>query len=700
MTPLTTNTESEPAWRYAAFISYSHRDRAAAEWLHKALETYRPPRGLLPDGASHHELKPVFLDRAELPSSSDLAASVREALSASRFLIVVCSPAAAQSRWVNEEIRYFKSLGRAAQVLALVVAGEPASAAGAADDCLPAALRYVVDDAGAITTDAGAEPLAADIRAGGDDARSALLKIAAGILAVPLDQLVQRDQARRQRRLVQIAAAAIAGCLAFAVISVVAVQSRNEAERQRRLAVQQSLTAQRTADFMKSLFAVSDPSEARGQSITAREVLDRGVQQIELQLHDEPVVRADLMTTLGEVYGSLGMLHEGLRLVELAQTLPALPVTLTARQAAASGTLQLQQGNLEAAKASLQRARDLIENAQLADSALYVRAENSLGEAYWRQDNCVQAREAYRRSLRASARIRSASPDGWIAAEEGLAQCDMDDGKFSAAEAGFRRALERQLAATGEMHPRAAELLNEIGSLKYFQGERAQAAEYFERTLRIERQVLGAAHPTVTGTSNNLARVLLEERRFADARALLEPAAQAFSREVSASDPNMTFVLSNLALIEMEQGNFEAAQRDFDAALHTAIANKHRLHGPILGDLADLQCRTGRAAAGLKLLDEARPIVAQRYPDDPWRLAHLDNVRAGCLTLMKRYAEAEALIASSIPALLRKWPPDTLYGHDDLERSVQLYQLTGNQAKLSQYRQLAQARAEGAPVAR
>ena len=69
------------------------------------------------------------------------------------------------------------------------------------------------------------------------------------MLRVPLDTLVQRDNARRHRRLLQFAAAALAGCLAFAVISVVAVQSRNEAERQRRLAVQQSLTAQRTADF-------------------------------------------------------------------------------------------------------------------------------------------------------------------------------------------------------------------------------------------------------------------------------------------------------------------------------------------------------------------------------------------------------------------------------------------------------------------
>ena len=304
-------------------------------------------------------LRPIFLDRAELPTSSDLAASVREALASSRYLIVICSPAAAKSRWVNEEIRYFKSLGGASRVLALIVAGQTGyTPKGNAADCMPPALRYVVSEQGEITATPAAEPMAADIRPGADERRTAMLKVAAGLLQVPLDRLVQRDNARRQRRLLQVAVGALAGCLAFALLAVLAVQSRNEAQQQRRLAEQQSRTAQRTAGFLKSLFAVSDPNEARGKTITAREVLDRGVQQIETQLHEEPVVRADLMTTLGEVYGSLGLLREGEDLLQRAQSLPALPDDLSARQSASIGALQLQEGNYDAAKASLERAQD------------------------------------------------------------------------------------------------------------------------------------------------------------------------------------------------------------------------------------------------------------------------------------------------------------------------------------------------------
>ncbi len=493
--------------RYAAFISYSHSDRGVAHWLHRALEGYHPPRGVMAGADS--TLRPIFLDRAELPTSSDLAASVREALASSRYLIVICSPAAAKSRWVNEEIRYFKSLGGASRVLALIVGGQTGyTPKGNAADCMPPALRYVVTEHGEITAAPAAEPMAADIRPGADERRTAMLKVAAGVLQVPLDRLVQRDNARRQRRLLQVAVGALAGCLAFALLAVLAVQSRNEAQQQRRLAEQQSRTAQRTAGFLKSLFAVSDPNEARGRTITAREVLDRGVQQIDSQLHEEPVVRADLMTTLGEVYGSLGLLREGEDLLQRAQSVPALPSELTARQSAAIGVLQLQEGNLEAAKASLERAQGFVGKPS-ANTTLYVHIKNSLGEVYWRQDDCKHARESYTDSLATSTREHLQELETWVAAQEGIAQCDMDEGNYQAADTGFQRALARQITATGELHPRTAELLNEIGSLKYFEGDRAAAGQYFERTLHIERQVLGEAHPTVTGTTNNLARVLL-----------------------------------------------------------------------------------------------------------------------------------------------------------------------------------------------
>ena len=97
--------------RYWAFISYSHHDARAAAALQRALETYRVPRRLVGRGTPLGEvpayLRPIFRDRNELQAGADLSATVREALAASRYLIVVCSPSAVASAWVNREITEF-----------------------------------------------------------------------------------------------------------------------------------------------------------------------------------------------------------------------------------------------------------------------------------------------------------------------------------------------------------------------------------------------------------------------------------------------------------------------------------------------------------------------------------------------------------------------------------------------------------------
>ena len=119
--------EPDTGFRYWAFISYSHQDSSWGRWLHRALETYRIPQRLvglpIAAGVVPRRLAPVFRDRDELPTAADLDRSVAEALRQSWSLIVICSPAAAQSRWVNEEVREFQQLGRSDRIHCLVVDG-------------------------------------------------------------------------------------------------------------------------------------------------------------------------------------------------------------------------------------------------------------------------------------------------------------------------------------------------------------------------------------------------------------------------------------------------------------------------------------------------------------------------------------------------------------------------------------------------
>jgi tetratricopeptide (TPR) repeat protein len=181
--------------KYRAFLSYSHRDQAWARWLHSALEGYRIGKDLVgrptPVGPVPRTLRPIFRDREDFSAGHSLTAQTLVALEASQFLIVICSPHAAQSRYVDEEIRRFRMLGRADRIIPVIVEGEPG-------ECFPEALRVKVGPDGAPTGERE-EPIAADARPQGDGKELAKHKVVAGLLGVGLDEIVRRGEQARRR---------------------------------------------------------------------------------------------------------------------------------------------------------------------------------------------------------------------------------------------------------------------------------------------------------------------------------------------------------------------------------------------------------------------------------------------------------------------------------------------------------------------
>lgn len=217
---------ADPEFRYWAFISYSQRDIKWAERLHKKLETYKVPHKwlgqLVGNRSFPRKLVPIFRDRDELPSAGNLSDKINEALAASHALIVICSPYAAASPWVNEEIRAFKALGRTQRVFPLILDGEP-YASDRPDlglpECFPLALRFAVAADGTVT-DQRSDPLAADAREGKDGWPNACLKVIAGILGVGFDDLRRRELARRRQRQLFGAVASVAALLLMCVTYV------------------------------------------------------------------------------------------------------------------------------------------------------------------------------------------------------------------------------------------------------------------------------------------------------------------------------------------------------------------------------------------------------------------------------------------------------------------------------------------------
>jgi tetratricopeptide (TPR) repeat protein len=187
--------------KYRAFLSYSHRDDSLANWLHEQLERYRVPGDLerrdTAVGPVPATLRPIFRDRDDFAAGHSLDEQTLAALAASRFLVVVCSPNAARSHYVNEEIRRFKAMADSSRVIAIIVDGEPGDPAR---ECFPPALRFKVGADGALT-DEPEEPLAADVRPQGDGKRLALQKVIAALIGVPLDDLRKREAIADRNRI-------------------------------------------------------------------------------------------------------------------------------------------------------------------------------------------------------------------------------------------------------------------------------------------------------------------------------------------------------------------------------------------------------------------------------------------------------------------------------------------------------------------
>jgi hypothetical protein len=226
--------------RYWAFISYSRQDKKWAEWLAAALERFPIPSELRrlewPRTLNDRRLQPVFRDQDELPAAANLDGRLREALMSSRFLIVVCSPASASSRWVNAEVAHFLENRGVEDILLLLVDGTPKSATSNEPEALPQPLL-------ALAT----EPIWIDVGKNGEPKSRGVVRLAAGMLGVGFDELWRRERRRRRRLLA--ASIAIIGVILAGSATLFWHQEREAASRLQRQqeAAQQMLQDQQAA---------------------------------------------------------------------------------------------------------------------------------------------------------------------------------------------------------------------------------------------------------------------------------------------------------------------------------------------------------------------------------------------------------------------------------------------------------------------
>ncbi len=398
-------------FKYWAFISYSHADKKWGTWLHSALETFKVPKPLV--GAEHgtgepvpRRIFPVFRDREELPTSSDLGSMISRALEQSRYLIVICSPRAAGSYWVNQEILDFKRLGRANRILALIVDGEPNASDGkpgfgAESECFPQALKYALGADGNLNKSHPAEPIAADARPGMDGKIDCKLKLVAGVLGVNYDDLKRREERRRRHRQRIVIAVSAALVLTFASLTAVAFWQRSVAKTETKkanLATQKAETeeaealAQKHVAETQKAIAVEKTVEAENEKEQvetqtsadeedlAREALLRGdpltaVQHLSLAYEAEPEdpgVRLLLHTAMSGLDGLSTVLHGDAGALAYVEVAPQTGLILTASNDGEAEVWDPKNGSPVAVMGKSGNVSNTIRNATFAPDGKYV----------------------------------------------------------------------------------------------------------------------------------------------------------------------------------------------------------------------------------------------------------------------------------------------------------------------------------------
>lgn len=556
--------------QYSAFISYSHRDARFAKALQHDLEKFHIPRPVVERlGRDGDRLGTIFRDVSDLGAATRLTEALTDALANSQAVIVVCSPAARQSDWVRQEILEFRRLrGEGATILPVVA---PQAGDAAAEAYFPTALGET-------------PPLAADARRSADGRRGALLKLVAGLLGTRLDDLIQRDARRRQRRLVAGITVTAVIALSMAVLAAFALSAREDAKR--RLSQSEELIGFMLDDLREQLMPL-------GQVAVLKSVGDQALQYFE-SLEDTDLTNVALLRKsralyqIGEVYFELGEFQK----------------------AQVSFGLSLEQASVLAAADPDSIARQF----ELCQAEFWV------GYAAWYARDLEQAEQHLQAYHQAAWALHSREPDNpdWVMetfwAANNLGSLAFGRRRYEEALGYFQEAIARielllEQEATLERRFERTTIQSWIGSTYYHLGKLDQASAAFQQALAEPLDNENALHREERAYFHGkLAEVELHRGRLGLARSHAQAAVDAASALAQADPESMELLYTRSAQqLQLARVNLFEGQPVGFAALDDAVGRLMAADAPppkwhaLAIDVAELGVRAGFEGTGERL---------------------------------------------------------------------------------------------------
>ncbi len=451
--------------------------------------------------------------------------------------------------------------------------------------------------------------------------------------------------ARRHRMAVGVAASLVILLTGFAIVE--AVQLRRITEERDRSARERD-RANRIADFMTGMFKVPDPSEARGNQVTAREILDRASTQIETGLAKDPEMQAQLMYVMGKTYQGLGLYRESEAIFRDTLEIQQRALGPNSREAAKTlndlGTSLMFDGAYAEAEKAHRQALEILQRTAGPQSVDTAKALNNLASALVREGHFTEAGDLYRQSLDIQEKLLGPRDPAILSPMSNLGVVEFDLGNYAEAERLDRETIALRRQISGPDHPETLKTMNNLATLFDHEGRLAEAEQLDREVLDARRRVLGPDHPDTLRSMFNLARIMTLEGQLQEAEKLDRTLLGARQRTLGPENVATLETVLTLAGILAEEDKSAEAERMEHQALDSlrrtvGFDNPETISGAI--SLAAVQEQEGRyheaEVAARAELEEARRVLGPDNADT--RIAM--NTIALALAHQDRYAEAE-----------------------------------------------------------
>ncbi len=532
----------------------------------------------------------------------------------------------------------------------------------------------------------------------------------------------------RHRLSVVMTTALVLLSLGFAIVHT----QRITAERDR--AQLEAQKAEEVKNFVLGLFEVSNPNEARGDTITARALLERGSQRLATELRNQPTVQAEMMQVVGEVYHKLGLTaradtmvqgalavlqeHHGPKhpalvpvwvalaqvqyqagtydeaaeaattAVELSQSLHGENAPETAAALQTLANIERARGNLDAAEALARQTLALHNQHAHLSEASREDALANLGAILFEQGQYDEAEPVYRERL-ALAQSLYEPPHTMLAiALNDLGLLLKEQGHLDDAEPYYRDALVMHTTLLGDNHQEVAISSGNLASLLHTKGDLDAAEPLYQKALAIFRTHYGDDHPYVATSISNLGTLYFDRRDFADAERMFREVLALDQRFLGDDHPYIAGDLTKIAAtLHQQEALTEAAAMYTDAIARyrATFPDGHpRLIRPLLGH-ADVLMDQGHLSEAETALRDLHTWGLENLDAGHWQRATIDAALGHCLSRQTRYAEAEPLLLQAHEHLLRDRGPSTPETQDAARHLHQLYMAWGKPAEAARF---------------